>query len=867
MFHFRIDNIKFPDNYEQVVREGLEDINKFSNLSTLQYKEDNGSHEIGLNKTSKFRYAHMLISARYDRAPILEFGEGLSEFYYTGWKAQEKSEEILNTSNSKLKRIYYIWPVTYYEFEECGRTVIIHANLVNQIWDLEDFITKIQREEKQVKSMLEKELKIQGKTLEENRQELIEKSLQEWREALNDDYKQEKRILSVLGYEWAPFYDWSYGCTPIAAAMVLGWIDRYTCYGRLIDYYFQRWDMVEEETDYQVPNTQRELAIAMQTDTTSGGTYESNIQPGIQQVTNTINGYSFTFTTVSGGSTNDWAWATCTTAIKNDHAFVWSYGVTWRGHSTAAFKCSLPGKFIYVHNTWWKSGVWMHYSNNSQYTWIHICVPQRRGMITYAADIISPRGDTLYNHNGSGELWFSGRIDTLRWSNYGMPGDSVQIWFSSNGGRSWTYVGRASDNGKVAINPGNIATTEARFHIRQFKSSYNNPYVSADGSFGNFRIVPSTPAIGLSSTNINVVLQQNGNTTRTLTIYNNGFSNLTWSLTEAPSVAWLSENPTSGYVSPGSSQNVTLSFTAPATTGIYNTSLFITCNDPYNTVETVYVQLSVVTAWQGFEGFNGTIFPPSGWQALPVIGSYNWERKTSNTNPSCVPFEGSGMASYPSFNARRGNMARLISPPIDLGTTARRCTLSFYMYHDTMFSGGNFGPDSVKVEYSIDGTTFYRIAAFRRYEPTTGWRQHIVDLGLHSGTIYIGLLAFSDWGHNINIDAINFRPLNTGIEDLYDDEVLEISELLPLKSTPSINRIVNISFILSKQTRVSLKIYDVTGKLIKTLENSNLNRGTYKYIWRGEDEQDRKVVEGIYFCTLDISDKKFTKKIILKLKR
>lgn len=51
-----IDGKPFSLNYEQVVKEGFEDLSR-----------------------GKFRYVRVLVSARYDRAPILMFGEGLKE--------------------------------------------------------------------------------------------------------------------------------------------------------------------------------------------------------------------------------------------------------------------------------------------------------------------------------------------------------------------------------------------------------------------------------------------------------------------------------------------------------------------------------------------------------------------------------------------------------------------------------------------------------------------------------------------------------------------------------------------------------------------------------------------------------------------
>jgi len=151
------------------------------------------------------------------------------------------------------------------------------------------------------------------------------------------------------------------------------------------------------------------------------------------------------------------------------------------------------------------------------------------------------------------------------------------------------------------------------------------------------------------------------------------------------------------------------------------------------------------------EGFNDSIFPPSGWQANIIMGPYNWGRYTSCSYPSCQPYEGSGMAGVRLYMAPVMNAARLITPPIILGSTTTSCSLKFYMMHDPGYATA---PDSIKIEISTNGTTFTQVTAFNRYSSTQGWVEHTVYLGNLSGTIYIGFLAYWGSGNNMNIDYV-----------------------------------------------------------------------------------------------------------------
>ncbi|MEO0091239.1 MAG: T9SS type A sorting domain-containing protein [candidate division WOR-3 bacterium] len=305
-----------------------------------------------------------------------------------------------------------------------------------------------------------------------------------------------------------------------------------------------------------------------------------------------------------------------------------------------------------------------------------------------------------------------------------------------------------------------------------------------------------------------------------------------------------------------------VSFTpmTPTTTGVCTVVVRTNLTGDQNPGNDRKVKVVQIHQFALLEGFNDVTFPPSGWQAIPVMGSYNWERKTSNTNPTCSPYEGAAMASYPAYSAIAGNMARLISPPIYCGATPVPCTLKFAMYHDSAYAGPTYGPDSVKIEYSTNGTTFTRVAAFRRWEPGVPyWGEHTVYLGAFSGTIYIGILGFSDYGNNINIDYIRLiRP--TGIIEDISNEFTNVTSL----NTPNPSRRdVRISFNLSQPSKINLRIYDAAGRLVKTLIDSHLSEGTYNFIWNRTDENNREVAEGIYFYTIETESSRLTKKLII----
>ncbi|MEO0077181.1 MAG: SBBP repeat-containing protein, partial [candidate division WOR-3 bacterium] len=198
-------------------------------------------------------------------------------------------------------------------------------------------------------------------------------------------------------------------------------------------------------------------------------------------------------------------------------------------------------------------------------------------------------------------------------------------------------------------------------------------------------------------------------------------------------------------------------------------TLFNNDENPNNDQKTKQIEIGSTLLSEGFE----STFPPPGWQSVIVYGYFNWERRTSNENPNCLPYEGSAMASYQSYWAwPPGSMARLISRPITLGPTPVPYTLKFFMYHDPWFQEY---PDSVKIEYSTDGTNFTRVAAFARAIPedSSYWIEHSVYLGTLSGTIYIGILAYSGYGNNMNIDYVRLIKSPQYTNDIGVDAIIQ----------------------------------------------------------------------------------------------
>ena len=74
---------------------------------------------------------------------------------------------------------------------------------------------------------------------------------------------------------------------------------------------------------------------------------------------------------------------------------------------------------------------------------------------------------------------------------------------------------------------------------------------------------------------------------------------------------------------------------------------------------------------------------------------------------------------------------------------------------------------------------------------------------------------------------------------------------------------LNISYALPRQTRVSVKLYDIAGKLVTTFANNDQKPGYYHINWNRTDARGRSVPAGVYFCTMTAEGQRFSRKVVL----
>ena len=75
-----------------------------------------------------------------------------------------------------------------------------------------------------------------------------------------------------------------------------------------------------------------------------------------------------------------------------------------------------------------------------------------------------------------------------------------------------------------------------------------------------------------------------------------------------------------------------------------------------------------------------------------------------------------------------------------------------------------------------------------------------------------------------------------------------------------------ITFTLSRQAHVTVEIYDMSVRLVRTLARGELNEvGDVKLTWKGKTDSGKDLARGIYFCRIAVDSEFAPQSTVLKL--
>lgn len=102
--------------------------------------------------------------------------------------------------------------------------------------------------------------------------------------------------------------------------------------------------------------------------------------------------------------------------------------------------------------------------------------------------------------------------------------------------------------------------------------------------------------------------------------------------------------------------------------------------------------------------------------------------------------------------------------------------------------------------------------------------------------------------------------LQVGVEE--EKEHQATSPMLYAFPNPA-SRNSAFTYTITQNDLVDLSVFDIQGRLVKTLVNGVQNPGTHTVTWDGLDNSNNHVAAGVYFCKLTTADQEAIEKLVL----
>jgi len=228
-------------------------------------------------------------------------------------------------------------------------------------------------------------------------------------------------------------------------------------------------------------------------------------------------------------------------------------------------------------------------------------------------------------------------------------------------------------------------------------------------------------------------------------------------------------------------------------------------------------------------------FPPAGWTIINPDNSYTFEYFTIVNGPS-IPGSKCVKMNWMDY-AATGQLDYMKTK------TYSNVDLSDSLRFDWAYSYNGYN-DRLQVKVSLDGGSSFPFTVFDKMGSALATAPATNDPFIPAND--------SQWGKfKIRLGDIITAIHQTGSET-------PTSYGLNQNYPNPFNPVTNISYLIPRSSKVSLKVYDIKGQLISTLFEGNQNVGIYLTQFDGS-----KLASGVYFYKLEAGDFKEVRKMTL----
>lgn len=125
-------------------------------------------------------------------------------------------------------------------------------------------------------------------------------------------------------------------------------------------------------------------------------------------------------------------------------------------------------------------------------------------------------------------------------------------------------------------------------------------------------------------------------------------------------------------------------------------------------------------------------------------------------------------------------------------------------------------------------------------------------IGQITGASYWALIGFWQPEGQVGVREQTYSPSGTFATRLYTPQPNPFRAHLAIR------------YSLATEGPVTLRVHDLTGRVVRTLCASSMKRGVYSITWSGTDDRGRELARGVYFCRLVAGSYRSTEKLVLQ---
>lgn len=277
--------------------------------------------------------------------------------------------------------------------------------------------------------------------------------------------------------------------------------------------------------------------------------------------------------------------------------------------------------------------------------------------------------------------------------------------------------------------------------------------------------------------------------------------------------------------------------------------------------------LTIVTGGGIEEDFEGS---GADWEHYAVTSGYvdEWHVEIYRSHSTTHSWKCGGLASSNYADLSDG---ALLTPSVCIGSEAE---MIFWDWLDAEEQTATLAWDCALVEISTDGgSTWDNLAPVGGYSHLKNsnpmnplpegtpcwsgyhaWREETFDLGAYEGATVRFRFRFASDANVTEegwyIDDVTVTSTTTGIDG---EQLLPLpSEFALAQNTPNpFNPVTTIRYALREDGPVTIRIYNVAGKVVATLVDAKETAGFRSVVWDGTDDVGRKVASGVYLYGME----------------